>query len=199
MRKIGTIIGIVVIILGVAGFNQWYRLYRHSEFHSQMAQNVRQEIINRGVRPVSWEFMEQTSGGFESVPTYPPEVKELEGSQITIVGYGMPIGAIHIEHGHHHGHSHASMLPFPVPILDLLLGHVHTRRFQGVTEFMLTPLPLDCYWREIAPINQVIYVRTANPIEFGDGVAIAVRGILELREQEGPKFFYVLKDAELVS
>lgn len=193
MKKLVTLAGVIVVILGIAAFNQWYRLYRITDLHTQMAKNVRQGLIDRGIRPVSWELLGQTKGEFESVPEYPPAVKELAGQTATVAGYGIPLtGASSATH------QHASMLPLPPPVLELFLGHSHAKTFQGVTELILTPLPLECYWKEVPPLNQAIYVRTANPIEFGDGAAIAVTGTLELREQDGPKFFYVLQDAELV-
>lgn len=197
MKKLLTIAGVLVIVAGVAGFNQWYRLRQITDLHTQMAKAVRQSLIERGIRPISWELLSQTMGAFESIPAYPPEVKELAGKQITIVGYGAVPRRAPGDVAHD-GHNHASMLPLPLTVLDLVLGHVHTREYRGTAEFLLTPLPTECYWRRLAPLNQVIYVRTAHPVDFADGAAIALTGRLELREQEGPKFFYVLKDAELI-
>ncbi len=200
MRKLLTFLGVVVVIAGVAFFNHWYRLSNIVNFHTETAKSVRQSLVDKGMRPVSWELLGKVEGEFESVPVYPPEVKELAGKQITIVGYGMPLGGGPPADAHEgHGHAQASMLPFPLPILELLRGqHDHSQKYSGVPELMLTPLPLECYWKRVPPLNQAIYVRAAEPVEFTDGAALAVRGTLELREQEGPKFFFVLKNAELV-
>jgi hypothetical protein len=193
MKKLLIIIAIVAVIAAVAGFNQWFQRKGIVELHTEMAKSVRQDLVNRGIRPISWEILKGTRGKFETVPDYPAEVKELEGKQITIVGYGTPLGDGNVAQS---GHSHASMLPLPT--LEMLLGHVHTVRYKGVPELMLTPLPLECIWGKYPPLNQAMYVRTREPVGFADGAAIAVTGILELRAQEGPKFFYVLKDAELI-
>ena len=199
MRKLLTFIGVVVVIAGVASFNHWYRLSNVINLHTEMAKSVRQSLVDKGMRPVSLELLGKVEGEFETVPVYPPEVKELAGKQITIVGYGMPLGGGPPADDHDgHNHARASMLPFPWPVLDLFKGHVHTEKFSGVPELMLTPLPLECYWKRVPPLNQAIYVRAAEPVEFTDGAALAIRGTLELREQEGPKFFFVLKNAELL-
>jgi hypothetical protein len=197
MKKLMTLIGIVIIIVGIAVFNQWYRLYHIADAHAQTLKGIRQALIDRGLRPISWEVLDKTKGEFETVPFYPPTVKKLAGESITVVGFGIPLTG-GIARAHHDGYHHASMLPVPVPVLELMLGHAHPKKFRGVTEFILTPLPLECYWKEVPPLNQAMYVRTATPVEFADGAAMAVTGTFELREQEGPKFFYVLDDAQLV-
>ncbi|HOF41972.1 MAG TPA: hypothetical protein PLD73_18025 [Candidatus Hydrogenedentes bacterium] len=198
MRKVLTFIGVVVVVGGVASFNHWYRLSNVINLHTEMAKNVRQSLVDRGMRPISWELLKKTQGEFESIPVYPPELKELDGKQVTVVGYGMPLGGDLPSHDDDHGHAHASMLPRILPLLELFKGHVHTQKYNGVPEVMLTPLPLECYWKRLPPLNQALYVRPADPIEFADGAVLGFRGTLELREKEGPKFFFVLKNAELL-
>ncbi|MFO7974372.1 MAG: hypothetical protein R6V12_07050 [Candidatus Hydrogenedentota bacterium] len=195
MKKLVTFAGIVVVILGIAAFNQAYRLHRLADSYAQNTRSVRQTLIDRGVRPINWRLLEETKGEFESVPDYPPAVKKLTGKNVTAVGYGIPITGV--SRSTFNAHQRASMLPLPTPVLKLLLGHTHAEKFQGVTEFILTPLPLECYWKKVPPLNQAIYVRTAKPIELTKGTAIAATGTFDLREQDGPKFFYVLEDAEL--
>jgi len=195
MRKILTLVGVVVVIVAVASFNQWYRISNIVNLHTEAAKSVRQSLVQKGMRPVSWELLGQTGGAFESVPSYPDEVKALDGKQITIVGYGIPLGGdAPVEE---HNHTQASMLP-SLPILDLVLGHSHSTNYKGVPEVLLTPLPLECYWKKRPPTNQAMYVRPAEPVGFAEGGVLALRGKLELREQEGPKFFFVLKNAELI-
>ncbi len=198
MRKVLTFIGVVVVVGVVASFNHWYRLNNVINLHTEMAKNVRQSLVDRGMRPIPWELLAKTQGEFESVPVYPPELKEHEGKQVMFVGYGMPLSGDLPSHNHDHDHAHASMLPRVLPLLELFKGHVHTQKYNEVPEVMLTPLPLECYRKRLPPLNQAVYVRPAEPIDFADGSVIGFRGTLELREMEGPKFFFVLTNAEML-
>ena len=68
--------------------------------------------------------------------------------------------------------------------------------FRGVKEFILLPLPLQCYFCQTPPMREVVLVQMAadkttnivnEPVLFS--------GTLTLNEGPGTKFFYVLKDA----
>ncbi len=80
--------------------------------------------------------------------------------------------------------------------VNLIGFMVPLQEFRGVKEFLLLPLPIQCYFCEMPPMRDVMLVQM-TPGETTDIVnePVVVNGILTLNEGAGTKFFYVLKDA----
>lgn len=69
--------------------------------------------------------------------------------------------------------------------------------FRNMTEFLLLPLPIQCYFCEAPPMRDVVLVQ----MDEGKGVdlvnePVLINGALTLNEGPGTKFFYVIKNAE---
>lgn len=73
---------------------------------------------------------------------------------------------------------------------------VPLQEFRQVKEFLLLPLPVQCYFCEAPPMRDVMLVQMAEG-EKTDIVnePVIVSGLLTLNEGAGTKFFYVLKEA----
>lgn len=70
-------------------------------------------------------------------------------------------------------------------------------QFRDMEEFMILPLPIECYFCQIPPIHDVMFVR----MKEGETTQlfeepVLMNGRLELHEGEGTKFFYTLHDVE---
>jgi len=80
--------------------------------------------------------------------------------------------------------------------INLIGFMVPLQEFRQVKEFLLLPLPVQCYFCEAPPMRDVMLVQMAQD-EKTDIVnePVIVNGILSLNEGPGTKFFYVLKDA----
>jgi len=75
---------------------------------------------------------------------------------------------------------------------------VPEEQFLNVTEFLMLPIPLECYFCAMPPSRDVLYVK----LRAGETADIAnepvlVRGTLKLNEGPGVKFFYTLEEATL--
>ena len=80
----------------------------------------------------------------------------------------------------------ASFVGFMTPLYE----------FRGVKEFILLPLPIQCYFCQSPPMREVVLVQMAVDKKT-DIVSepVLFTGKLTLNEGPGTKFFYVLKDA----
>lgn len=79
-----------------------------------------------------------------------------------------------------------SLVGFMVPQYD----------FRQMTEFILLPLPIECYFCQAPPMREVVLVQMAKDAKV-DLVKepVMISGDLTLNEGKGTKFFYVLKNA----
>jgi len=68
-------------------------------------------------------------------------------------------------------------------------------QFRNVTEFMLLPVPVTCYFCDAPPMRDIIEVKlekSANMINE----PVLIGGRLRLHEGEKPLFFYTIEDAK---
>ncbi len=77
---------------------------------------------------------------------------------------------------------------------------VPDEEYLNVTEFLMLPIPLECYFCAMPPSRDVLYVK----LREGEKADIAmepvlIRGTLKLNEGPGVKFFYTLENATLES
>ncbi len=80
-----------------------------------------------------------------------------------------------------------SLIGFMVPLYD----------FRDIKEFILLPVPIECYFCQAPPMRDVMLVQMAAG-KTTDLVKepVMVSGELTLNEGAGTKFFYVVKDAK---
>jgi len=75
---------------------------------------------------------------------------------------------------------------------------VPLQQFRNMSEFILLPLPIECYFCRIPPISHVVLVQMAE-----DETAnlyrepVLINGTLQLNEGAGTKFFYQINDARM--
>lgn len=68
--------------------------------------------------------------------------------------------------------------------------------FRGVKEFILLPLPIQCYFCQSPPMREVVLVQMAeNKTTNIVNDPVMFTGKMTLNEGPGTKFFYVLKEA----
>ncbi len=67
-------------------------------------------------------------------------------------------------------------------------------QFRNVTEFMLLPVPLVCYFCDAPPMRDIIEVKLREPANMVNE-PVLVGGRLRLHEGERPLFFYTIEDA----
>lgn len=77
---------------------------------------------------------------------------------------------------------------------------VPEEQFMNVSDFLLLPIPIECYFCAIPPSRDVLYVK----LREGETAEIymepvVIRGRLRLNQGPGVKFFYTLEDATLDS
>jgi hypothetical protein len=80
-----------------------------------------------------------------------------------------------------------------------LMGYmVPQEQFRDVTEFLFLPLPIECYFCQIPPERDVLFVKLAEGATaqiYEEPVLI--NGVLDVHEGPGVKFFYSIADARL--
>jgi len=86
------------------------------------------------------------------------------------------------------GGQHVDIVGFMVPL----------EQFRNMTEFLLLPVPIECYFCRMPPARDVILVQMAK----GESVGlyeepVLINGTLKLNEGEDVKFFYELNNAKL--
>lgn len=71
-------------------------------------------------------------------------------------------------------------------------------QFRDMEEFMILPLPIECYFCQIPPMRDVMLVqmKPGSTTQLYQE-PVLLNGILQLNEGAGTKFFYTLSDAEL--
>lgn len=68
-------------------------------------------------------------------------------------------------------------------------------QFKNVTEFMLLPVPLTCYFCDAPPMRDIIHIKLQTPANMINE-PVLIGGRLRLHEGPGPLFFYSIEDAK---
>jgi hypothetical protein len=90
------------------------------------------------------------------------------------------------------------LTPFDGEITNFIGFMVPLEQFRNVTEFMLLPLPIECYFCQRPPARDVLFVKLAEGEEsnlFKEPVLLTGRFVLNPGEKV--KYFYRLEDAYL--
>lgn len=82
-------------------------------------------------------------------------------------------------------------------IVNLVGFMVPLYEFRDAHEFLLLPLPIECYFCQMPPMRDVMFVQMAEG-ELAKMVnePVLINGTLVLNEGARSKFFYVIKDAK---
>ncbi|MCK5861316.1 MAG: DUF3299 domain-containing protein [Candidatus Hydrogenedentes bacterium] len=67
-------------------------------------------------------------------------------------------------------------------------------QFRNVTEFMLLPVPLVCYFCDAPPMRDIIHVKLKEPANMVNE-PVLIGGRLQLHEGASPLFFYSIENA----
>jgi hypothetical protein len=87
-----------------------------------------------------------------------------------------------------HRDEHVNLVGFMIPLDE----------YREAKEFLLLPMPIECYFCEAPPLREVVLVQMAEGTTtdiFDEPVLI--NGSLTLNEGPGTKFFYVFREASL--
>jgi hypothetical protein len=68
-------------------------------------------------------------------------------------------------------------------------------QFKNVTEFMLLPVPMTCYFCDSPPMRDIVMVKLSKPADMVNE-PVLIGGRLELHKGEKELFFYTIKDAK---
>ncbi len=93
---------------------------------------------------------------------------------------------------------HEALLEYDGQRVDIVGFMVPLEQFRNVSEFLLLPLPIECYFCEAPPMRDVMVVQMAQ----GEATDIfqepvLINGNLKLNQGPGTKFFYVISDAKM--
>jgi hypothetical protein len=83
----------------------------------------------------------------------------------------------------------------PVSLVGFMVNMYELR---AMKEFLLLPLPIECYFCQAPPMRDVVLVQMAED-RTADLMRepVLIEGDLKLNEGPGTKFFYVIKNAEV--
>ncbi|MCX8064260.1 MAG: DUF3299 domain-containing protein [Candidatus Hydrogenedentes bacterium] len=75
---------------------------------------------------------------------------------------------------------------------------VPLNQFRKMKEFLILPLPIECYFCQAPPMRDVVVVQMAeNETTDLYKEPVLINGILNLQKGKGTKFFYIITDARI--
>ncbi len=163
IRDLGTIAGVLVILLVLVSANTYFGLEQRRDKAIKFRKAIEAEKIAEGVDLMDWELFMATKGTIRKGATYVEELQKLDELPVNIVGYMVPIN-----------------------------------QFRNVDNFMLLPMPLDCYFCESPPMRDIIMIKM-KPGEVVDLAEepVLIGGQLHLNEGANQQFFYTIDYANL--
>jgi hypothetical protein len=91
-----------------------------------------------------------------------------------------------------------ALLPYQDQLVDLMGFMVPIAQFVDMTEFLVLPVPIQCYFCEAPPMRDVVLVHMDEGKETPlVNEPVVVSGILHLNQGPGTKFFYTIKKADV--
>ncbi len=90
------------------------------------------------------------------------------------------------------------LLKYDQQPVDIVGFMVPLEQFRGMTEFLLLPIPIECYFCQSPPLRDVMVVQ----MEKGKTTPlyrepVLINGILNLKKGPNTKFFYVITNANM--
>ncbi len=90
------------------------------------------------------------------------------------------------------------LLKFDKQRIHIVGFMVPLNQFRKIKEFLLLPLPIECYFCQAPPMRDVVVVQMAeNETTDLYREPVLINGILNLQKGKGVKFFYIIADARL--
>ena len=82
--------------------------------------------------------------------------------------------------------------------INLIGFMVPLEQFNNMTEFLLLPLPLECYFCRIPPARDVMFAKMrASETTKLYSTPMLLSGVIKIHREPGTKFFYSLDDVTL--
>lgn len=95
---------------------------------------------------------------------------------------------------------HKALLPYDQTELALLGFMVPIYEYRDVKEFILLPMPIECYFCERPPMRDVVLVQMGGDKRVQMvNEPVLIGGILQLNRGPGTKFFYTITEARWAS
>ena len=96
------------------------------------------------------------------------------------------------------GRYHEELLPLDGQEVNLIGFQVPNEQFRNVTEFLMLPIPIECYFCQMPPSRDVVLIQ----LKEGESTAIfaepvLISGRLKIHEGPGVKFFYSIVDGKM--
>lgn len=90
------------------------------------------------------------------------------------------------------------LLQYDASRVDIVGFMVPLEQFRKMTEFLLLPIPIECYFCQTPPMRDVVIVQMAKG-ETTDlyKEPVLINGNLKLCKEPGSKFFYIIEDAKM--
>ncbi len=163
IRDLGTIAGVLVILLALASANTYFGLEARRDKAIKFRKAIEAAKIAEGVELMNWDLFQATKGTIRKGATYVEELQKFDQLPVNIVGYMVPIN-----------------------------------QFRSVDNFMLLPMPLNCYFCEAPPMRDIIMIKM-KPGEVVDLAEepVLIGGQLHLNEGPNQQFFYTIDYANL--
>ncbi len=90
-----------------------------------------------------------------------------------------------------------SLLKYRDKLVDIIGFMVPLYEFRQAHEFLLLPMPIECYFCQRPPINEVMFIQMAEgQVARMVEEPVLINGYLTLNEGPGTKFFYVVRQAK---
>lgn len=98
------------------------------------------------------------------------------------------------------GEFHEGLLAREGDLVNVMGFMVPQEQFRNVTEFMMLPLPIECYFCAMPPDRDVMLIQLKEG-EYEDiyREPVLIIGTLNIHEGKGVKYFYSLTEAVLVA
>ncbi len=91
-----------------------------------------------------------------------------------------------------------ALLPYDKQKIHIVGFMVPLNEFRNIKEFLLLPLPIECYFCQAPPMRDVIIVQMAENEKTNlYREPVLINGTLNLQQGKGVKFFYIISDARI--
>ena len=90
-RDLITLLGVVLILAAVVGVNTYMRLDSLQDQYEKLRLQFEDKQKSQGNTLLEWRLLKETKGKFRSGPTFPDDLKLLDGEPVNICGFMSPI------------------------------------------------------------------------------------------------------------
>lgn len=163
VRDMGTILGVILILVVVAFANSQLRRGSLKERMEKVRQEAEKKQSSSGIELLSWDYMRKTKGTLKTGASFDQRLIEKDGQPVSLIGFMVP-----------------------------------EYEFRQMTQFMVLPVPIQCYFCESPPTRDVMYVKMAEGEKANlVNEPVIINGVLTLHKGPGQKYFYTISDAQM--